>query len=203
MYCLGLLRRQHLSSDHGEELPHTSGDQRRHDVIKFVILKYEQSHSINRNCDRRDCHSNSGRSIVRSDKRRKEIIQLAGLANVIPNIEVDLTPQRTDVKSVHSADIVYSKLVFSQARVRIAEDSCRKGLEDVLDSRPMDGDQSVNEYVDETTLETELESVLCDSTATVIRPVCNELCQNEEEANNPEVQNRITGAPLMKNDLAM
>ena len=84
-----------------------------------------------------------------------------------------------DAKSVHSADIVYNNLVFSHGRARNAEESRCIGLEGVLDDT--DGGQSMREYVDESTLETELESP-CDSI--LIQPEFNKLCENEEETNN-------------------
>ena len=69
---------------------------------------------------------------------------------------MDLSPQRFDVKSVHSADIVYNNLDFSDERT--PEGSIRSGLENILHG--MEADQIMCDYVDESPFQMEAP---CDS----------------------------------------
>lgn len=88
---------------------------------------------------------------IRKRGRRNDNLHLAGLTNAIQKIEVDLTPQRYDAKSVHSGDIVYNNLVFAQDKVEDTEDPIRSTLDDILYGA--DGDRSMNEYVDESPIQ--------------------------------------------------
>ena len=118
------------------------------------------------------------------------IDELAGLANIIQKVEVDLQLQRLDDKSLAgSVNTVCYNLVFNDddaaTMTTLLKDSPLKdytpsGLEAILDGAEVD--QNMDSYVDESSLQIDVssDSVVCPD-------ICMELCENNCDQTLPHV----------------